>query len=125
MKRLFIADDSESILNSLGQLLEFSLRCEVSLFSNGIALIEALETSPLPDLVISDYCMPHGSGVDVWNFIQRKCLPTPFILFTAFPSDIGPLASLDSNFPIVSKGNISQLEALASSILLERQSSIA
>ena len=83
MKRLFIADDSESILNSLGQLFEYSFHCEVSMFSNGMQLIEALETRSLPDLIISDYCMPHGSGVDVWNFIQQRCLRTPFILFTA------------------------------------------
>lgn len=83
--RIFIADDQELNLKTLGLLLESEGHAVVA-FSDGVELWHALASAiiekQLPDLVISDVQMPIFSGLDVAAAMQASRCDVPLLLLS-------------------------------------------
>ena len=84
-KRILVADDEPSILQSLGDSLRSS-GCEVSFARDGFEAVE-MATSTVYDLVISDIKMPKMSGYEVYSSVKAKFPETSVILMTAYGYD--------------------------------------
>lgn len=66
MKHLMIIEDEISLQNILEEILTDE-GYEVSLFSDGLAALEKLKTTP-PDMILTDFNLPKISGKE---FIER------------------------------------------------------
>jgi CheY-like chemotaxis protein len=84
-KRILIADDEPSILQSLGDILKGS-GCKVEFAHDGLEAVEAA-TKDSFDLVISDIKMPKMSGYEVYASIKSTFPETSVILMTAYGYD--------------------------------------
>lgn len=84
-KRILVADDEPSILQSLGDILRSS-GCEVFFARDGSEAVE-MATSTVYDLVISDIKMPKMSGYEVYSSVKAKFPETSVILMTAYGYD--------------------------------------
>jgi CheY-like chemotaxis protein len=69
--RVLIVDDEPAILEVTSALLA-SEGYDVSTAEDGVAAMEHL-VDPLPDLVISDLCMPNMSGFELTFTIHQLC----------------------------------------------------
>jgi signal transduction histidine kinase len=94
--RLFLADDSRTMRNFYGRILEPAY--EVSLFDDGLPLLEAARANP-PDVIVSDVNMPEMSGIDLVRALKSDAAlqPIPVILLTAneAEADSGAGGSVD------------------------------
>jgi CheY-like chemotaxis protein len=84
-KRVLIADDEPSILQSLGDILRGS-GCKVDIAHDGLEAVQ-MATGEQFDLVISDIKMPNMSGYEVYASIKSKFPDTGVILMTAYGYD--------------------------------------
>jgi len=84
-KRILVADDEATILQSLGDILR-SHGCEVDFARDGFEAVE-MATNAIYDLVISDIKMPKMSGYEVYSSIKSKFPETSVILMTAYGYD--------------------------------------
>jgi signal transduction histidine kinase len=84
--RLYLADDSRSMRNFYGRILEAAY--EVSLFDDGAPLLEAARSNP-PDVIVSDVNMAEVSGIDLVRALKADAAlkPIPVILLTANEAD--------------------------------------
>jgi signal transduction histidine kinase len=87
--RLLLADDSRTMRNFYGQILE--VEYEVSLFEDGAPLLDAARASP-PDVIVSDVNMPEMSGIELVRALKNEASlrPVPVILLTANETDGEP-----------------------------------
>jgi len=84
-KRILIADDEPSILQSLSDILKGS-GCNVEVARDGLEAVEMATVKPY-DLVISDIKMPKMSGYEVYASVKTKFPQTAVILMTAYGYD--------------------------------------
>jgi FixJ family two-component response regulator len=87
-----VVDDDQSILRSIGDLLE-SADYQVRVFTSGAALLES-ECLPTIGCLISDVDMPGMDGFELLRRIQKVRLGLPTILITGYPETLkrSPLA---------------------------------
>jgi DNA-binding NarL/FixJ family response regulator len=83
--RLFIADDSELILERLSVLISEINNVEIvghaRTVPGAISAIQELK----PDLVVLDIRMPGGSGIDVLDNVKCSGLDSTVIMLTNYP----------------------------------------
>lgn len=91
-KRIYIADDEESIRAGIKIFLE-SAGFLVEDFETGDLLLEAFAKSPA-DLVVLDVMMPGSNGFIVCKALRKKST-VPIIMLTARDSDLDYATGLD------------------------------
>jgi len=84
-KRILVADDEPSILQSLGDILRSS-GCQVEFARDGFEAVD-MAGSRQYDLVISDIKMPKMTGYEVYSSVKSKFPDTSVILMTAYGYD--------------------------------------
>ncbi len=78
---LLIDDDEIS-----GQTLEMMLKtlgCHVIRVENGVDALQVINSSKL-DLIITDLCIPHMSGIEIIQHVRQRSLNTPIFVITGF-----------------------------------------
>ncbi len=80
MSRIVVVDDDPSVLEAFQQLLSDSGHRVETLTTGGEAL-SSCETQ-LPDLVITDLCMPGISGLELVRTVRGRWPRLPVILMT-------------------------------------------
>lgn len=98
--RILLVEDEPGLRDALAMLLELD-GYQVECASNGRAALDML-TDGCPDLVITDYMMPHLDGVSLIGEIRsdHPCAETPILLMSAVdlpeavPADGGAQAFL-------------------------------
>jgi CheY-like chemotaxis protein len=55
---------------------------DISTASSGAEAIRLLESGRTFDLIISDYLMPNGTGVEILKYLNKNENPTRLVLFT-------------------------------------------
>lgn len=108
-------------------LLEF-LRCvvpgtDVFFAVSGQAAIDMLPTARAIELVICDYLMQPGNGVDVYRFMRQKMPSTPFVLFTSWPLAAPEDFAGDSFLGVIAKEDLAGLRTVVTNALLKQQAS--
>ena len=87
MPRILIADDRATMRSTLRQLLTFYGKLDVcGEAEDGRQAVDAA-VALKPDLVLLDYKMPNGDGLEAASEIREKLPETPIVMFTLFESD--------------------------------------
>jgi FixJ family two-component response regulator len=73
-----IVDDEEPIRKALTRLLR-SFGLEVESFSSGAEFLESLSTRQ-PDCLVLDLHMPHVSGFEVQNWLDKSDMDVPVVI---------------------------------------------
>jgi DNA-binding NarL/FixJ family response regulator len=89
LPRAVLADDHLMVMEGIAELLAERVRL-VALAATGRALVDAIERT-VPDPVIADVNMPHGSGLDAMKSVQAAGARTPFLFLTMHAE--GPLVA--------------------------------
>ncbi len=83
-KRFLVVEDQPQPMNLLTTLLKDLGALEVFTASDGEAALTFLRSNDnIVDVVICDWNMPRGSGIDVLKFVRRARPGVPFIMITA------------------------------------------
>lgn len=112
---LFIEDDT--FIREIYEVkLRMDLNATVTVASSGNMGIRLLEDRSDFDLVISDYSMEAGGGLDVLKFLENSSSSVPFFLYT---SNVG--LEIKTNYPffkgIIHKFDYADLVTKASEVL--------
>jgi len=127
VKRIYIADDEDSIRSAIKTFLE-SAGFVVEDFESGDLLLEAFAESPA-DLVVLDVMMPGSNGFVVCKEL-RKISTVPIIMLTARDSDLDYATGLDLGSddylvkPFSPMALVKRIEAIFRRIAFEREKKI-
>ena len=89
-KKIILVDDEEQITKLLSAFLNQKVDAnkekiyEVHVFNSGNNCIDFLRAYKDVDLIVSDVRMPHGSGTDVLDFINKETPNIPLFFMTGF-----------------------------------------
>lgn len=79
--KILLVDDEQDLLDLLAE--EFrDLGLEVLLARNGNEAIHVLKMTEV-DLIVSDYRMPHGNGLELLDFVNQMKVIPKFFFFSA------------------------------------------
>lgn len=93
MAEILVADDDESIRESLRDLLE-SEGYAVRTASDGVAALAAY-AAKRPDLLLLDVMMPRRSGYDVCREIRKTDARLPIVMLTAKVEEVDEVLGLE------------------------------
>lgn len=80
-KNILLVDDEEEILELIEGHIDQSFDVHVIKAHSATEAIEILESNPsLIHLIISDYKMPDGDGLELFMYLKTQQLSIPFIL---------------------------------------------
>jgi DNA-binding response OmpR family regulator len=82
MARIFIADDSETILLLLRTRLEMEGH-EVSTAVDGQEVVDKVDAANPPDILLLDAMMPGKSGIDALRELRAAGVETPVLIVSA------------------------------------------
>ncbi len=91
-ERILVVDDSEATLEVLQRNLEEE-GYQVTTASNVATALEQLEVNKM-DLVITDFKMPGGSGMDLVRHVRENLRDTEIIMITGYPSIEGAVRAI-------------------------------
>jgi signal transduction histidine kinase/ActR/RegA family two-component response regulator len=103
-ERIAIIDDEAAIATTLHSILT-NLGYTVTAFTDSANALDALKSKPHEfDLVITDYTMPHLTGLDIKKALVDADIPIPFILMSGYlTSDMETTARNTGISKIISK----------------------
>lgn len=99
MKRVLIADDSETILLLMQTRLEME-GYEVTTASDGQEVLDSLEAAANgPDVILLDAMMPRLSGQDVLRTLREEGSEVPIVIVSAHQEEeaLGPAAGVSAD----------------------------
>lgn len=89
-RKILIVDDEPSILHSLQAIISKNYNYEIKVASSGEEAISILGEEPKNyHLIISDFHMPNGTGLDLLKFIDNYNIKSFFIMFSSSEELIG------------------------------------
>jgi DNA-binding response OmpR family regulator len=92
--RVLIADDSETILLLLRTRLEME-GYEVVTATDGVEVIEVMNTGPVPDILLLDAMMPRKSGIEALRELRAAGVDTPVLIVSAHQDEMDAGAATD------------------------------
>ncbi len=82
MARILLADDSETILLLLRTRLEMEGH-EIETAADGQEVVEKIDASNPPDILLLDAMMPRKSGIDALRELRAAGIETPALIVSA------------------------------------------
>lgn len=82
MTRILFIEDDEHIREIYGPQLGLEFGAEVVYACSGKEAITILGNDSDFDVIVSDYMMPDGKGIEVLGFKLKNNIRSPFIFFT-------------------------------------------
>jgi DNA-binding response OmpR family regulator len=92
--RVLIADDSETILLLMRTRLEME-GYEVVTATDGVEVIEVMNTGPVPDILLLDAMMPRKSGIEALRELRAAGVDTPVLIVSAHQDEMDAGAATD------------------------------
>jgi CheY-like chemotaxis protein len=85
LARILVAEDDPELRRMISSVLSYDGYDVVEVADGGSMLAYLRACDPaLPDVIVSDICMPGCSGLDVLAELREVGLSAPFVLMTAF-----------------------------------------
>jgi CheY-like chemotaxis protein len=81
---VLVAEDDRDLRRIVSVALAYD-GYEVIEVADGDALLAYLASNPAPEVIVSDVCMPHCSGLDALVQLRELGVHSPVVLMTAFP----------------------------------------
>ncbi len=81
-KKIIVVDDFNEIRELVAFILEASFSCETVQFSSGNKAIAELKKNSFYDLIISDWNMPDGNGIEILKFLKDQKIQIPMAFLT-------------------------------------------
>lgn len=91
-----IADDHAVFADGLAALLRTQDDLAVSGIASGVADAAALVARSCPDVVLMDYELADGTGVDATVEVLRRCPTAKVVMLTSFSDDAVLLSSIEA-----------------------------
>src|SRR3989344_3270840 len=86
--RIFIVEDSPDSVLLIRIYLEKTFDCDLTFAKSGDDAIEILKKGSQFDMIICDFMMRPGTGLDVLSFLNSNDIKVPFILYSAHARDL-------------------------------------
>lgn len=83
-KKILIVDDEPSILQSLKSIITKQFDIIVEQAASGQEAIDKLGESQDYHIVVSDFNMPNGNGLELFHFMHSNNIKSYFVLFSAY-----------------------------------------
>ncbi|MFN7453262.1 MAG: response regulator [Pseudobdellovibrionaceae bacterium] len=80
--KILVIDDLEDIQELVIFMVQSKFKATIETCSSGNQAIERLKKEPSFDLIISDYQMPDGNGLEVLKFLRSQNRATPFLFLS-------------------------------------------
>lgn len=106
-KTILVVDDDESIRLMIGTLLE-RFRADLIFAASAAEAMENIERCLEIDLVVSDYRMGPGTGIEVLRYLRSLQRRIPFLLFTSEERNPIPLGD-SANASYIRKPRLAEL----------------
>jgi CheY-like chemotaxis protein len=92
--RILLAEDDPDLRRMVSAVLAHD-GYDVVEVGDGVSMLSYLRAceNALPDVIVSDVCMPGYTGLDVLAQLRELGLSTPFVLMTAFPDQCSETAA--------------------------------
>ncbi|WP_437765460.1 response regulator [Sorangium sp. So ce281] len=87
---ILLVDDDVQTARLLERLLEED-GFRVELATNGALAIARLARSPIPDILVTDFRMPHADGIAVARYARSLRPDLPLFFFTGYPDLVARL----------------------------------
>lgn len=81
--RFLLIDDHEDTFQYIQEIIRAAYPSKIMFAKSGNKAIQLIEEGIKFDIIISDYNMPDGDGLFVFNYLQTLSYPIPFILHTS------------------------------------------
>lgn len=94
--RLLVLDDDEDVAEMTAGLLQDSGFHVQTCIDSRAALSALLKHEIAVDIIISDYAMPHVTGLQFARILKDNGIPSPVILITGLSEDIGDKEKAES-----------------------------
>jgi response regulator RpfG family c-di-GMP phosphodiesterase len=87
---VLVVEDEPDLREVIGMFIESEFPSQIIEAGSGNEAIEKIRALGTPDLVVSDFNMPNGNGLVLYNFLRKNDPETPFILATSDPLEMHP-----------------------------------
>jgi EAL domain-containing protein (putative c-di-GMP-specific phosphodiesterase class I) len=107
IKRILVADDSQSIRDYLTRLLEEQTEAEVTCVPDGQAALDLIKTDYHPDLALLDLNMPKLDGAQLLRHLAELNFKTPIVIISGLSRQvIGAIEKLSTEYHLNVVGTI-------------------
>jgi response regulator RpfG family c-di-GMP phosphodiesterase len=83
LPRIIIVDDETEITEIIAFYIQSEFQADILELHSGNAAIKQLSVDTSWDLIISDFNMPQGNGLVLFQYLMRHNIPIPFLLATS------------------------------------------
>jgi two-component system chemotaxis response regulator CheY len=80
---ILVVDDEEDIRDIYEMILRRAFPLDVVLAGSGNHALEIIEQKGMPEIIISDFNMPNGDGLFLYNELRQKERKIPFVICSA------------------------------------------
>ncbi len=119
--KIFIVDDSPDTVWALQIYMEKSFECELTFARTGNDAIEILKSNHTFDVIICDFMMSPGTGLDVLKFITENHFEVPFILYSGHASELQAYKS-ETCVAVIDKMKMQDLRSTVGKIIGQQAS---
>jgi len=81
---ILVVDDEPMVTTSITTMLNLELDCNAVGYNSPVEALKALESGPMPDVVISDFLMPDMDGLTFLQHVRARYPETTLILLTGY-----------------------------------------
>jgi len=114
--RIFVIEDSQDTELLLRIYLKKSFNCDLTFARSGADAIEILKHKSDFDVIVCDFMMSPGTGLDVLKFINESGLTVPFILYTGHAKELRS-QKLDACVAVIDKLKIDDLTKIIGDLI--------
>lgn len=113
---IFIVDDSPDTVLGLQIYLGRAYRCDLKIARTGNEAIDILKNGERFDVIICDFMMDPGTGLDVLKFITDNGIQIPFIFYSGHATELQSYRS-EICIAVVDKMKMDDLTVLVGQVI--------
>lgn len=113
MPGIALIDDREENIQPLAFIFSRYGVGDISVYSDPFVLLNDMKNGKRPDLVITDFDMPHMNGVELLDTIRQRFCKVAGIILTGNPGAIPRISRLGNKYHILTKGSPGMIGELA------------